>query len=251
MRFTAPGDCTGPLAPPQPGQSVRVLRWRRKDVAAVPSPSMVSETNAEDWLLEGTAIVHSTFGTGRVVRVGLYKGARAAWVDSAVPATRQPAPKRRSAISGVRWATSGAGRTLDASRELPHVCLAPRSIWHVCGTATDGVSWSSVLAVCEDDHRRRRNAPYPTPTRVSRRATSNPARSSCARSRRRCHAATAIAPDSPWLRITTPVFRHGMRSGDTHAQNTSTRVPWWFSARGFGPTVTSSVNFTTSPPSHT
>jgi hypothetical protein len=60
---------------------VRVLRWRKKDVTAVPSPATVSEANAEDWLQEGTAIVHATFGTGRVVRVGPYKGARAAWVD--------------------------------------------------------------------------------------------------------------------------------------------------------------------------
>lgn len=62
------------------GQSVRVLRRRKKGVTA-PSPSTVSDENADDWLLEGTAIVHSTFGTGRVVRVGPYKGARAVWVD--------------------------------------------------------------------------------------------------------------------------------------------------------------------------
>jgi hypothetical protein len=62
-------------------QTVQVLRWRKKDAGEVPPPSTRGEANSENWLLEGTAIVHATFGTGRVVRVGPHHGAQVAWVD--------------------------------------------------------------------------------------------------------------------------------------------------------------------------
>ncbi len=67
----------------------------------MPSPSTVSEANAGDWLMEGTAIVHATFGTGRVVRVGPFKGARTVWVEF----------------------DRGDRKTLDAEYASPHVRL--------------------------------------------------------------------------------------------------------------------------------
>ena len=40
-----------------------------------PDPSDLS------WMAEGAEVVHSTFGTGKVVHVGTYKGSEAVWVD--------------------------------------------------------------------------------------------------------------------------------------------------------------------------
>jgi hypothetical protein len=35
----------------------------------------------DDWMRNGAIVVHRAFGTGRVVRVGRYKGVLAAWID--------------------------------------------------------------------------------------------------------------------------------------------------------------------------
>jgi hypothetical protein len=42
---------------------------------SLPSSSTAAGSATEDWLWEGTAIVHSTFGTGRVAHVGPHKRA--------------------------------------------------------------------------------------------------------------------------------------------------------------------------------
>ena len=34
-----------------------------------------------DWLIEGAAVVHTTFGVGRVVRVGLLKREHCVWIE--------------------------------------------------------------------------------------------------------------------------------------------------------------------------
>ena len=44
------------------------------------APSQHPERDA-DWLAEGALIVHATFGTGTVVRIGEYKGVAAVWID--------------------------------------------------------------------------------------------------------------------------------------------------------------------------
>jgi hypothetical protein len=91
----------GSVAAARCRQSVRVLGRRKRDVTEVAAPSTVSGADAEDWLLEGTAIVHAAFGTGRVAHVGPYKGVQTVWVDF----------------------DSGDRRPLDPEYASPHVRL--------------------------------------------------------------------------------------------------------------------------------
>jgi len=52
---------------------MRVARKKRGQHFAAPI--------GNDWTKVGASIIHSTFGTGMVVSVGLFRGARAVWID--------------------------------------------------------------------------------------------------------------------------------------------------------------------------
>lgn len=75
------------------------MRWRRNRALGV----VTDETPArDDWLVKGSEVVHTTFGTGTIAHVGDYKTVPAVWIDF----------------------DAGVRRTLEIQYALPH--LRPR-----------------------------------------------------------------------------------------------------------------------------
>src|SRR5258708_33698482 len=78
---------------------MEAMRWRRNRALGV----VTDETPArDDWLVKGSEVVHTTFGTGTIAHVGDYKTVPAVWIDF----------------------DAGVRRTLEIQYALPH--LRPR-----------------------------------------------------------------------------------------------------------------------------
>src|SRR5258708_12128163 len=57
---------------------MEAMRWRRNRALGV----VTDETPArDDWLVKGSEVVHTTFGTGTIAHVGDYKTVPAVWID--------------------------------------------------------------------------------------------------------------------------------------------------------------------------